>query len=255
VVPEGSFDEAVPIGWSIDAANIYGIDFQWLGVGDVRFFIMLNHVFTYIHTFHGGVAPHVFMSSPNLPIRYELQNNGSGAAAAMECICVTVYNEGGDANVGIEFSANRGATLLTLTTDGLDHSVIAIRKSLGGGHIHVGVVGLTAVTPSGNTFYIWKLQFRPVVAGAALTWQNLAGSNVQFAVPVAANTLSGGIITNSGYISATNQAIPISTDTPQAFFLGTLIDGTPLEYHLSVQRLDSTGGSSTFLASISYLEE
>jgi hypothetical protein len=254
VVPQSSFDNPVPDGWSVDDATIYGIDFQWLGVGDARFFIMRHETFTYIYTFHGEDNTNAYMSSPNLPVRYELHNSGAGAAATLECICVTVYSEGGQSHVGIEFSANRAASLLTLTTDGVDHSVIAIRKAPTSRHTHAGVIGITAVTPSGNTFYIWKLNFRPVMAGAALTWQNLAGSNIQFAVPVSANTVTGGIVTNSGYISATNQAIPISAASPQTFFLGNLIDGTPLEYHLSVQRLDATGGSSTFLASISYLE-
>lgn len=254
VVPQSSFEEPVPTGWSLSNVAIYGVDFQWLGAGDARFFIMKNETFHYIHTFRGGLVPNAYMSSPNLPVRFEVQNDGTGAVAALECICTTVYSESGNANQGIEFSANRGSSILTLNTDGLDHSAVAIRIAPGERHTHAGVVGITAVSPSGNTFYIWKLYYRPVVAGAALTWTSLGGSNIQVAIPVAANTLSGGIVTSSGYISATNQAIPISASSPQTLFLGTLIDGTPIEFHLSVQRLDSTGGSSDFLASISYME-
>ncbi len=92
------------------------------------------------------------------------------------------------------------------------------------------------------------------MAGAALTWQSLSGSNVQFAVPVVGNTLTGGIVTASGYISATNQASPVSASSPQTLFLGSLIDGTSVEYHFSIRRLDTTGGSTDYLASMTFME-
>jgi len=58
--------------------------------------MVVDGVPTYLHQFnHANHSAGVYMTTPNLPIRYEISNDGTGAAAEMECICSSVMSEGG----------------------------------------------------------------------------------------------------------------------------------------------------------------
>jgi hypothetical protein len=99
-------------------ATIFWINFEWLGVGSCQFGIVEDGEFQPLHQFdHAGVTDVVYMTMPNLPIRYEIDNDGTGAAASMDCICSTVISEGGDEFPGLQLSySNDVATPSNATT-------------------------------------------------------------------------------------------------------------------------------------------
>ena len=76
-------------------SQILTFDFEWLGVGCVRVgFVVDGNVF-YCHQFnHANNITGVYMSTPNLPLRYQIENTGSGIASSIECICCAVLSEG-----------------------------------------------------------------------------------------------------------------------------------------------------------------
>jgi hypothetical protein len=75
--------------------QLFWTDFQWLGIGRVRCGVVVNGAFVLCHVFdHSNKTDVVYMSSPNLPVRCEVQNTTT-ATGSMEQICATVMSEGG----------------------------------------------------------------------------------------------------------------------------------------------------------------
>jgi len=73
---DGNGDSGITIDF--EKVQILFIDLEWLGVGRVRCGVVVDGVMSYFHSFKAAnVLTSVYMSTPNLPIRYELTNNGS----------------------------------------------------------------------------------------------------------------------------------------------------------------------------------
>lgn len=72
------------INWS--KTNLMVVDFQWLGVGRVRFGMNLSGG-TYIFKTNSGTnnLDDVYMTSPDQPIRYEIRS--SGGTGSFHQIC------------------------------------------------------------------------------------------------------------------------------------------------------------------------
>jgi hypothetical protein len=95
-------------GFNLDItkAQLITIDFQWLGVGQVRVGFAYGNTYVYAHRFtHSNVLPFVYMRTPNLPVRCEIRNISSGYInASMDQICSTVVSEGGYVESGQDWS-------------------------------------------------------------------------------------------------------------------------------------------------------
>lgn len=111
---DGSGSERNPSGILLDItkAGILSIDFQWLGVGRVRFSLNINGQSIPVYDFdHSNNTTSVYMKTPSLPIRYEIENTGTTASAStLEQICCTVASEGGYLLPGYEFCAGNRFT-------------------------------------------------------------------------------------------------------------------------------------------------
>jgi len=97
-------DGTGPSGATLDAttSQILYIDLEWLGTGRVRIGFVINGLVVYSHEFlHANVISGVYMSTPNLPIRYEIENDGTGGEAQLEHICSSVVSEGGQDKNGV----------------------------------------------------------------------------------------------------------------------------------------------------------
>lgn len=91
--------------------QILDIDIEWLGVGRVRYGFNIDGKAIFAHYINnanaGPAAP--YMRSATLPARYEIVNDGTGAASELIAICAVVFSEGGfEEGRGIPFTANRG---------------------------------------------------------------------------------------------------------------------------------------------------
>ena len=67
-------------GITLDAtkSQILVFDMEWLGVGRVRCGIVVDGKVYYCHEFlHSNVEEGVYISTPNLPLRYEIDNDGT----------------------------------------------------------------------------------------------------------------------------------------------------------------------------------
>lgn len=238
----------MPAAWSPDNGVIYGFDFVWLGVGEIQWYVYVNGYRQVVYTDDTPLTS-VTMSNPNNPLRYEILNDGTGPAEGLECICASIQLEGGVDPIGWPNSVNRGSSLLSIGTDGFMHSLLAVRLRDGYQYAEGFLNDWTLTTTTGNVVFLYEIRYRPTVIGPALVWTDVPNSPYQVAIPVAANTLTGGELITSGYVSGTAQTSGRISATPQSLFLGSLIDGTRLELHLAVERL-AGGGADSFLGAM-----
>jgi len=118
IVSQSSWDDpmdgtgASGITLDITKSQIQSIDFQWLGIGRVRFALNIGGISIPIHEIsHANVTVGVYMKTPTLPVRYELINVGTASGASnLEQICCSVSSEGGYQLPGMEFSAIKPLT-------------------------------------------------------------------------------------------------------------------------------------------------
>jgi hypothetical protein len=104
--------------------QIFVIDFEWLGVGRVRFGFNIDGVTYPVHQFvHANLTTSVYTKTPNLPVRYEIRS--TGGADSMQKICASIMSEGGIEQSGITHIGSSALNTLANNTAGLDNTVMA----------------------------------------------------------------------------------------------------------------------------------
>jgi hypothetical protein len=94
-------------GFTLDAtkSNILFIDIEWLGVGSVRVGFVINGQLITAHTFYNANSlTTVYMQTANLPIRYEIERDGTLSAGTytLQQICSSCISEGGYQPEGVQ---------------------------------------------------------------------------------------------------------------------------------------------------------
>lgn len=86
--------------------QIFAFDIEWLGVGSVRYGLVMDGDLHYIHKLnHANLEENVYMQSAILPISYELTASGtSNTNGSIKEICSTVMSEGGYDPIGVPMS-------------------------------------------------------------------------------------------------------------------------------------------------------
>jgi len=209
-------------------SQIFVFDLEWLGVGSVRCGVVIDGAVEYVHQFnHANVQAGVYMTTPNLPIRYEIENDGEGLAAEMECICSTVMSEGGQQETGATLGLTTIPTALAANTIGTYYAAIGIR--LKDTHLDnvVKVVETELINiAAGQANFAWELRLNPTVAGEgddALTYADVDNAPIQAAYGKVANTVTGGTITAAGLARSGTSAARIIENL---LYIGSKIDGT-----------------------------
>lgn len=115
------FDGTGPSHVTLDPtkSQILAIDLEWLGAGRVRIGFMSDGQLTFCHQFlNANVIGTAYMSTANLPVRYEISNAAElGAGQSMRTICQTVLSEGPLAEQRyLPFSVSNGITEIGVTT-------------------------------------------------------------------------------------------------------------------------------------------
>jgi hypothetical protein len=223
-----------------DKAQIFLVDYEWLGVGRVRFGFVVDGKPYYCHEFKNAnntTAPYLF--TPNLPVRAEIRQTGSGTGA-FRVICQSVMSEGGQNMAGVTHGFSTGSTGINLSS-GDRRAILGIRlqanKLDSVTEIINGYVGVNPVAASSVGHFKWELVLNPTVGGT-VTWTDISNSNVQqFIATGTTHTVTGGTILLNG-ISNVGSPIDVSTSSFQRFKkLGCSIDGIRDEIYLVVTPL------------------
>lgn len=241
------------ISFDLNKANIFYFNYEWLGVGDIFCGVVLGGKYVPLHQFYVANNIHtVSLSLPNLPLRYEISNNGSGNTDKLTCICTTVISEGGQQNIGYIFTIDRGNSPLSISTSGVLYPILSVRLKPDRTAVNVYLEGINIITTTTNVIFRWGIYLNPTFAGAALTWTNFNNNCFQYNNTTTNTTsISGGILLNSGYAIGTNASV-LTNQIAAKFSLGTSIAGVSDVLVLALERLDNQ--NDVFYASMAIRE-
>lgn len=209
-------DNAIPqSSWNLDKMNgsgpsgitldftktqIFMMDFEWLGVGRVRFGFNVAGVTYYVHELSAANSlTTVYMSTPNLPLRYQIINDGTGAASSINCICSAVISEGGREEVATNGYASTANTSVTATKN-VSNAILATRLKTGYLGATIDVLDLSLLTTS-NDNYQWQLSMNPSGING-LTYSGINNSSLEYAIAPNGTAISGGFVIAGGYAQA-----------------------------------------------------
>ena len=241
-------DGTGPSGVTLDfeKTQLLFIDIEWLGVGRVRMGWVIDGLIYYAHEFlNTNVLDTVYMQTPNLPLRSEISNDGTGVTANLIQICSTVISEGGQNDLGIVRSESTAGTHADVATENVIVPLIGIKlKSNYIGKSIDLVSAFTQIHTASDRLELFFL-LNPTVTGT-FTYADVEKSAVQIAKWSTESTATGGLrVGPAGYVeSGGNQAGAAGSGQANLsglFRLGSLIDGTVDEIVLCCRAI---GGST-----------
>lgn len=248
-------------GYALDPANVQILctDYEWLGVGLVRFgFVIDGKVIICHESYHANRQTTVYNVNPNLPVRFDIQNSGSGPAADMDCLCASVMSEGGNQYSGILRSADLGIAGFTAGNDTNLYPVLSMRlKSTHKANSAILLNSISVYTAISIT-YRWALLLNPTLAGTVLNFNtSIANSAVEYASGTtnATTVSSEGTRLLSGY-GGQSGAGPLIADLGNGIpaRLGSSIAGVSDILVLAVGRATG-GGTGVYFPTISWTEQ
>jgi hypothetical protein len=214
--------------WNIDTffsldfskAQIFAVDLEWLGVGRVRCGFVVDGAIRYCHEFnHANNINGVYMQTAILPLSYRMANTTAQASGrTLQQICCSVLSEGGYEPDGATYSIS--APLNVAGASG-ERVTAGIRMASG----RTGNVILPTkidVACSTNDVVVWRLRLNPTVSG--VTWAAATNGRGNVETTVAATTISGGTVVNTGIVSQ-GQSVNLSVDTAIRLALGVNASG------------------------------
>jgi hypothetical protein len=220
----------------VTKAQIFVIDFQWLGVGRIRFGFDIGGDVYYCHQITpANNQAIVSIANPNLPLRYEIISAGGGSGTAtMMQICSTVASEAGVQEVGFPFTADTGSTLLVTGNNVLVYTLLAMQFQAGKNIASIILDSFSVQGVTANCAYRIALILNPTIAGAAITYTNVPNSAVKVGPGVVGNTVTGGTVLFSEFIQSSRNASAFS-EPSQDLTLGSAIAGVSDTLVLAVQ--------------------
>jgi len=144
------------------------------------------------------------MTTPTLPIRYEIRNTGVAASSSsMQAICSTVISEGGYNPRGVIRSVDTTITAKAMSTTLIPLLQIRLKSS----HIRsTADIISTSIFSADVARFRWALILNPSVAGGvAAVWNSVTNSAIEYDL-TATGTVSGGTQIASGYYFSSNQS-------------------------------------------------
>ena len=211
------------------------LDFEWLGVGRVRMGFFIDGRPFYCHELlNTNSLSTVYMSTPNLPVRYEIANDGNGSADDFVHICSTVISEGGSQDIGSLRCASTDGTHVDANSANTIYALVGLR--LKSTHLGSTVKNIRqTVLSETNDDFEWLFILNPTVAGT-FTYSDETNSCLQSAKGATANTVTGGTRLDGGFAKQSQASSEILNN---AITLGAAIDGTRDEMVLCVRPLSS----------------
>jgi hypothetical protein len=244
--------------------QLFVIDFEWLSVGRIRFGFYIFGKIYYCHQFINlNTLDGPYMLTPNLPVRYELNNNDVGGSAYLTQICSSVISEGGFNPIGRPFNiANLTPISLSNTNE---TAILALRANINGStgttnqYNHQNIVPsvITVFSPDNTAFfYRLRLYLSPNTI-SAITWNNVGKNSVSqyaFGGSNISNINGDNIIVDSGTILGKNQAViqPLENIFSKLIQITSNIDNDKSDVLLITAEIAS--GNANIYASINWNE-
>lgn len=249
---KGKSDNPSKLNLNLAMSQVPFIDFEWLGTGRVRFGWFLDGLPIYCHEVNNANnISSAYMSTPNLPVRASIENDGTGGAASLETLCTTVISEGGVQPSGTDRGADLGTTLRNANVIGTSYALLGIRLKDNYISADVREKSISIIERSGGTNpFLWKLEMNPTLT-TGITFVDAPNSAIRFGAALAAGDIitDTGIVLRSGYAAGIISEVEV--DLGNSLRLGSLIDETTDRLILSVIPITV---NQRFLASINWRE-
>jgi len=190
----------------IDKSQIFWMDIEWLGVGNVRCGFIVNGQYVLAHTFrHNNIEATTYMTTACLPLRYEIENVGdTGSSSILKKICSTVISEGGYNQITRQWSATRTTAIASVAVNAGWAPVVSIKLASGRedaviipSQMHVNGTG-------NNAYYEYALIRNATITGGSWDNHTDSGGNVDY--NVTSTSMSGGVVEETGFFTSTTLA-------------------------------------------------
>lgn len=228
-------------GYTLDTtkAQIFWMDFEWLGVGSVRCGFVINGQFIVAHTFnHANTLSTVYMTTAILPVRYEITNTGATASAgSLKQICSTVISEGGYERRVALYTASMTAAASVSTS-----WVPLVSIRLDPTRLDSVVIpdGYSILPTSASSVTFEVAMFRNATLTGA-SWTQTESDNVEF--DISATAMTGGRAVYKTFILASNQVSGNTNNGGEYNFdlqLGRTLAGVSDVYTIAARALTGT---------------
>ena len=250
---DGSGGPSNPSGFNLkpNAVQILVIDFEWLGVGSVRVGFVFNGQIVYAHRFDcANIEQSVYMQTPNLPLRYEIDGSSGLFSGSLDCICGTVISEGGQAATGTPFGFDspRSANV----ANNASTTLLSIRHRAGQERITIIPTSVTSLT-AGNGASVWELLYHPTFPTPPL-WGSARGfcelDTPTVGVAAGQATPGSGDVIASGVFSSGAPSISLDLRST-TLTLGADVPGVSDVISLVVT--NRSGGDEQYLAALNWV--
>ena len=247
---DGTGPSGINLAW--DKTQILVIDFQWLGVGSVRCGFVVDGQLVYAHRFdNANINSYVYMSTPNLPVRWEVVGAaGLVGSATLDCICASVNSEGGVQSAGTQYSYVR-PTLTGNIAGGATATLLSIRHTTAYPRVTIVPINVSPCSDS-NGVSLWELVYNPSLAGA--TW----GATNGYLDIDTAGTATGGTVLEAGTFTNSVGAQNLNLrDTTLTLGNPVVVNnlGTPSTDFdvISLRIKNLSSGNQTYIASLAWI--
>lgn len=235
-------------------AQLFVIDFEWLGVGRIRYGFYAMGKINYCHQITNiNSLSSPYMLTPNLPIRYELSGVVGGSGAMMQ-ICSTVLSEGGYNPLGKSFAISNGTTSTTLN-NGVETVMLTIRKKSTNNHQNIipNNLGINLTGVNDIVLYKIRLYLAPNSPGT-ISWTDVDNNSlVEYATSISSFTTANSIIIDQGYVAGKGSILIHSLESVFTNFLQLTSDLDNVS-DILVITATSCGTNSAGFASLSWQE-
>ena len=241
-------------GLDVTKSQIFWIDIEWLGVGDVRCGFVVDGRMIIAHTFHhDNTFSNAYITTAVLPIRYEIKNTanfGDSTTSTLKQICSTVISEGGYEQVSKELFARRTSALTGVSTTLLPLISMRLKSTRLDSVVIPSKVNGLGIAASGASEFEFAL-IKNGTLGGTPSW-NSNSNNVE--VDTSATSISGGTIIDAFFSVSSNQGSS-TVNEPQAYNLelqlGRTLAGVSDIYTLCARTIS---GTNSAIGSIGYYE-
>jgi hypothetical protein len=230
------FYDVSNIDWS--KTQLMFCDFQWLGVGRVRFYIVINGEPKLFYEYSAANNDSfVYMTLPSQFIRYEIRSTtGSGSFTQ---ICSQVSMEG-SFNSLFKPVVIDNTTERTLSTSGTDYPLIGFRLGANYRASKI-IINNSSILQTTNDNFVLTLQKNPTLS-ASIVWTSLTNTSVEYYLGTGAVSIS-----TPGYVLASyiGKGGSLQNDIfdfiDSALTPGFYINGTPEPHFICIKPLSNNG--------------
>jgi hypothetical protein len=240
----------------ITKTQIFFTDFQWLGVGRVRWGLYLeDHAQLQLgEVVAANSIEDPYMRSPNQPITYEIRS--SGGSGEFHQLCSTFIVEGSlnslNKNVGIYSNGEK-----TFTALGSKYPLMGYRLKGDYPGANVFAESISSLSSLSSHDFLATLEMNPVLGpSASPTWNSVTNTPIEYAMGFGTTGTTGDIIATEGHVISSwiiKGGSTTSTDnvslSENIIRPGICINGTQDEVWICVTPI-STANSKIKIASV-----